>query len=339
MRKYLKILLISTLAITAMSCGKQSKTSDEDTLKMERVKVATLQKTKVGRKIELSTTLQGYETMNISPGVQGRIEHIYVDVGSEVKKGDMLVRMDQTQLNSTKLTLSNLEVEFNRVKTLYESGSLPQQTYDQTKLSLDQTKENLQYLQENTFVKARIPGVIAAKNYEDGELFAGAPILMLTQVHMLKALVSIPESFFPLVKEGMKMKLRSDIYPDNTFDASIETIYPTIDAATHTFQVKLKIPNSQKLLRPGMFVRTTLELGEIESILVPYQAVLKLVGSNNRYVFMNDNGVAKRVEVTLGQRFDELIEIKANSIKEGDQIVTLGQSRLVDGARLEMLND
>lgn len=339
MKKYLKILLISTLTLSVMGCGKQSKTSDEESSKVERVKVTQLQKTTVGRKIELSTTLQGYETMNISPGVQGRIEHIYVEVGSEVKKGDMLVRMDQTQLNNTKLTLSNLEVEFGRVKTLYESGTLPQQTYDQTKLAYDQTKENLQYLQENTFVKARIPGIIAAKNYEDGELFAGAPILMLTQVHMLKALVSIPESFFPLVKEGMKLQLRSDIYPNNTFDASIETVYPTIDAATHTFQVKLKIPNSQKLLRPGMFVRTTLELGEIESILVPYQAVLKLVGSNNRYIFMNDNGVAKRVEVTLGQRFDELIEIKAKDIKEGDQIVTTGQSRLIDGARLEVLND
>ena len=298
-----------------------------------------MQKIKGGRKIELSTTLQGYETMNISPGVQGRIEHIYVDVGSEVNVGDMLVRMDQTQLNNTKLTLANLEVEYQRVKTLYESGTLPQQTYDKTKLGYEQTKENLQYLQENTFVKARIPGVIAAKNYEDGELFSGVPILILTQLHQLKSLISIPESYFPLVKEGFKLQLRSDIYPGKTFDAVIETVYPTIDAATHSFQAKLRIPNADKKLRPGMFVRTTLELGEIESILVPYLAVLKLTGTNNRYVFINDNGIARRVEVTLGQRFDELIEIFAPGIKEGDEIVVLGQGRLVDGAKLEILRN
>lgn len=135
------------------------------------------------------------------------------------------------------------------------------------------------------------------------------------------------------------MQLRSDIYPGKTFDAVIETVYPTIDAATHSFQAKLRIPNADKKLRPGMFVRTTLELGEIESILVPYLAVLKLTGTNNRYVFINDNGIARRVEVTLGQRFDELIEIFAPGIKEGDEIVVLGQGRLVDGAKLEILRD
>lgn len=339
MTKHLKFFLIGIIALALAGCGTQSKDSDNEIARIERVKVTPLTKTKVGRKVELSTTLQGYETMNIAPGVQGRIEHIYVDVGSNVKKGDMLVRMDQTQLNSTKLSLANLEVEYGRVKTLYESGSLPQQTYDQTKLAYDQTKENLQFLEENTFVRARIPGVIAAKNYEDGELFAGAPILVLTQIHMLQALINIPETYFPLVKEGYKLELRSDIYPDRTFNATIETVYPTIDAATHTFQAKLRIPNSENLLRPGMFTRTTLELGEIESILVPYQAVLKLVGSNNRYVFINDNGIAKRVEVTLGQRFDEFVEIISNDIKEGDEIVTLGQRRLINGAHLEIVSN
>ncbi|HNS29183.1 MAG TPA: efflux RND transporter periplasmic adaptor subunit [Tenuifilaceae bacterium] len=339
MTKLFRFLVVFGMAATIVGCTTRAKDEETKAEKIERVKVAPLQKIKVGRKIELSTTLQGYETMNISPGVQGRIEHIYVDVGSEVNVGDMLVRMDQTQLNNTKLTLANLEVEYQRVKTLYESGTLPQQTYDKTKLGYEQTKENLQYLQENTFVKARIPGVIAAKNYEDGELFSGVPILILTQLHQLKSLISIPESYFPLVKEGFKLQLRSDIYPGKTFDAVIETVYPTIDAATHSFQAKLRIPNADKKLRPGMFVRTTLELGEIESILVPYLAVLKLTGTNNRYVFINDNGIARRVEVTLGQRFDELIEIFAPGIKEGDEIVVLGQGRLVDGAKLEILRD
>jgi len=332
-----KLLLLSTLVIAIASCGEKASEEQANNERAEKVKVTTLKKTTVARQIELSTTLQGYETMNIAPAVNGRIEHIYVEVGSRVKQGDMLVRMDQNQLNTTKLTLANLEVEFQRVKTLYETGTLPKQTYDQAKLSYEQTKQNLEFLTENTFVKARIPGVIAAKNYEDGELYAGTPILILTQIDQLKALVSIPESFFPLVKKGMKLSLRSDIYPDKAFEATIETIYPTIDAATHTFQAKLKIRNQNELLRPGMFVRTTLELGEIEGILVPYQSVLKLTGSNNRYVFINDKGIAKRVDVTLGQRYDEQIEIQTNGIKEGDQIITVGQGKLVDGAKLEII--
>ncbi|MDD4746996.1 MAG: efflux RND transporter periplasmic adaptor subunit [Salinivirgaceae bacterium] len=336
MNKLFKAFIVGSMAIAVISCGKKTEQQAEIE-KVEKVQVTKLSKTVIARHIELSTSLQGYETMNIAPAVTGRIEHIYHDVGSHIKAGDMLVRMDQTQLNNTKLTFANLGVEYERVKTLYESGSIPKQTYDQTKLAYEQTKQSLDFLTENTFYKARISGVIAAKNYEDGELYAGTPILILTQIHVLKAIISIPESFFPLVKKGMNLQLYSDIYPDHAFGAIIETVYPTIDAATHTFQVKLKVANDKGLLRPGMFVRTTLELGEIEAFIAPYQAVLKLIGSNNRYVFLNDNGVAKRVEVTMGQRFDDLIELKANGIKEGDEIVTVGQGKLVDGVKLEII--
>lgn len=336
MNKLFKAFIVGSLALAVIGCGNKSEQQAE-VEKVEKVKVSTLHKTAIARHIELSTSLQGYETMKIAPAVTGRIERIYHDVGSHVNAGDMLVRMDQTQLNTTKLTFANLEVEYDRVKTLYESGTIPKQTYDKTKLGYEQTKESLEFLTENTFVKARIPGVIAVKNYEDGELYAGTPILILTQIHLLKALINIPESYFPLVKGGMKLKLSSDIYPNQVFDATIETIYPTIDASTHTFQAKLIIPNAKELLRPGMFVRTTLELGELEAFIAPYQAVLKLIGSNNRYVFLNDNGIAKRVAVTLGQRFDNLIEIKTNGIKEGDQIVTVGQGKLVDGVKLEIV--
>ena len=336
MNKLFKAFIVGSMALVVLSCGNKTEQQAE-VEKVEKVKVTTLNKTTIARHIELSTTLQGYETMNIAPAVTGRIERIYHDIGSHVNAGDMLVRMDQTQLNTTKLTFANLKVEFERVKSLYESGTIPEQTYDKTKLGYEQTKENLEFLTENTFVKARIPGVIAAKNYEDGELYAGTPILILTQIHLLKAVINIPESYFPLVKEGLKLQLYSDIYPKQKFEAIIETIYPTIDATSHTFQAKIKIQNTKELLRPGMFMRTTLELGEIEAFIAPYQAVLKLIGSNNRYVFLNDNGVAKRVEVTMGQRFDNLIEIKANGIKEGDEIVTVGQGKLVDGVKLEII--
>jgi RND family efflux transporter MFP subunit len=245
--------------------------------------------------------------------------------------------MDQTQLTTTRLTFANLKVEMNRMEALHQTGSISQQAYDQMKLGYEQTEESLAFLEKNTFVKADFSGVISAKNYENGELFTGMPILVLTQLNMLKALVNIPETYFPLVKEGKKVSLKSDIYPDNEFTATIETVYPTIDAATHTFQVKLKITNPKEILRPGMFARATLEMGEIETLLLPYQVVLKLQGTNERFIFVNDNGVAKRVVVTLGQRFDDKIEIISDELKEGDIVVSTGQSRLVTGAKLEVV--
>ncbi|MDR0603630.1 MAG: efflux RND transporter periplasmic adaptor subunit [Bacteroidales bacterium] len=339
MNKFIQITGIAVSVISLMSCG-GNKDSQKNTIEnnVERVEIMALNKEKIAHTLTLSTTLQGYETMNVSPSLTGKIEQINVDVGSRVRQGQTLVVMDQNQLNTARLTFANLKVEMNRMESLHKTGSISQQAYDQLKLQHDQTEETLAFLERNTFVKADFSGVISAKNYENGELYSGAPILILTQINTLKALVNIPETYYPLLKEGKKVSLKSDIYPNQEFTATIETVYPTIDATTHTFQVKLKIPNAKEILRPGMFARVNMEMGEIESLLVPHQAVLKLQGSNERYVYMNDNGIAKRVVVTLGQRFDDKVEIISNEIKENDQIVITGQSRLVTGSKLEIIN-
>ena len=331
------------LAVTVMAaCGGKSENRQATTTKKEaeKVKVQTLQSERIAKQLELSSTLEGYETMNIAPSITGHIEHIYVEVGSRVQKGSILVRMDQTQLNTTRINLNSTKTELDRVTALKASGSVSEQVYDQTKAGYDQLVETERFQNENTFVRAQFAGVISAKNYEDGEMYTGAPILTLTQISRLKAIINIPETYYPLVKQGMKVDVYSDIYPDKVFPATIEIVYPTIDPTSHTFQAKLNIPNGGEKIRPGMFVRTTLSLGQIDAIVVPYQSVLKLTGSNDRYVFTNQDGTAHRVAVTLGQRFDDRIEIMPvipGDLKEGDQLVVTGQARLVDGAKLEVV--
>ena len=331
----------STLCAAAAlaACGPKQTETVATEERAEIVETTAIAKQTISRVLEVSTTLEGYQTMNVAPSVTGKIEHIYVEVGSSVAQGDMLVRMDQNQYNTTKLTHTNLGIEMQRLEALKETGAVSDQTYDQTKLSYDQTTESLSFLEKNTFVKAAFSGVISAKNYEDGELYSGQPILVLTQIGTLKALIGVPESYFPQVKKGMKVNILSDIYPDTVFPATIETIYPTVDASSHTFQVKVRIPNGGLKLRPGMYVHTTMEMGMAEAVIVPYQAVQKLTGSNDRYVFIDDGGVAKRVFVQLGQRFDQDIEIISNEISEGDRLVTVGQAKLVDGSKLNVVKE
>lgn len=332
--KIFKFTVLSAALLALVSCGPKQENAAVESVRKEVVKVTPLKVEEISRVIEFSTTLQGYETMSISPSVTGKIEHIYVEVGDRVKEKDMLVRMDQMQLNTTKLTFANLATNMERMESLHQAGSISQQNYDQAKLNYEQTKENLAFLEENTFVKARCNGVISAKNYEDGELYSGQPILVLTQIDVLKAYVNIPEQFFPKVKAGMKIDIVSDIYPGQVFQGVVEIVHPTIDATSHTFQAKVRIPNGKDLLRPGMYVRTTLAMGKENTIVVPYQSVLKLIGSNDRYVYINENGVAKRVFVKLGQRFDDKIEIFGEGIHEGVELVTVGQAKLVDGVQL-----
>ena len=330
-----KLFLYSLAVLTLIGCTKQTETEQKE--RVEQVSTTVLHPREIERVINVSTNLQGYLTLNVAPSLTGKIEHIFVEVGDKVTKGQALATMDQTQYKTTKISFANIGVEKNRVEQLLKSGSATQQQLDQLTTQYNSTKEQLDFLEINTYVKAPFEGVISAKNYEDGELYSGQPIVVLALIDKLKALVAIPETYFPLFKEGMKLTLASDIYPNQTFPATVEVVYPTIDASSHTFQMKIVIPNSKQLLRPGMYVTTTIGLGKAKAIVVPYQSVEKLVGANDRYVFINENGYAKRVAVELGQRFDQDIEIIAPEITDGVELVTLGQHKLVDGVKLNVV--
>lgn len=337
-------LAMAVMAITgvATSCSKKDdKKADASAVeeKIERVRVEKVQTQTIDRIHECTAVLEGYETQNVSPSLTGIIEKRFKDVGDRVATGELLVRMDQTQLKQAKLQLANLENEMKRMDALLAGGNVTQQIYDQTKLGYDQAKEQVEFLTNNTFFKATFPGIVSARNFESGELFNGArPILTVVQVNMLKTIINLPESYFPNVKVGMKLDVISDIYPDAKFPAVIETIYPTVDAATHTFQCKVRVPNGNMKLRPGMYIHTSVNVGKAKILAVPYQSVMKLTGSNERYLFLNDNGSAKRVTVEMGQRINRMVEVISDVVADGDEVVTQGQARLVDGAKMEIMD-
>lgn len=335
-----KIVLFAAACLMLAGCKKETAVAVADAEdRVETVSTTTLQLAEIQRELTLSSNLQGYQTVNVSPSLQGKIEHIYVEVGNRVAAGQDLVRMDQQQYKTTSLQVANLNTEMARMEGLIQSGSVSQQQYDQVKLGLDQATESLEFLKKNTYVKAPFTGVIAAKNYEDGELYAGQPIVVLTEVDRLKTLVAIPESYIPLVKEGMKLTLRSEVFPDREFQGTIEVVYPTVDAASHTFMIKVVIPNRDRTLRPGMYVTTTLQLGKANVITVPYSTVLKLIGANDRYVFVNEGGYAKRVSVEMGQRFGDNVEISGEGIEPGVEVITKGEAKLIDGIKIKVVNE
>ncbi|HNZ84818.1 MAG TPA: efflux RND transporter periplasmic adaptor subunit [Paludibacteraceae bacterium] len=340
MKKGIKISMLMLAVIALLNaCTPKAEKKQEEEIRVENVKTAVLETQEIARKIDFSTTLEPYNKVMVAPTMAGRIDKIHVEVGSKVQANQLLVEMDKTTYLQTKVSFDNLAVDFQRISTLYNSGNIAQQTYDQTKAQYESLKTNVQNLERNTFLRAPFSGVIAAKNYENGELYAGTPILLLVDMANLKAHINIPESYYPSIKEGMNVAITSDVFTDKEFKGIIEIVSPVIDATTHTFQVQIKISNAGGVLRPGMFARIGVDFDKINAKVVPYQAVLKLQGSNERYVYVNKNGVAKRVKVQMGKRYDDKIEILSDELKEGDQLVVVGQARLVDGVKVNVVNE
>jgi RND family efflux transporter MFP subunit len=309
------------------------------------VKVMALSKTKISRTIDYTATILPFEEVNMAPSAPGRIEKIYVEVGDRINKGDKLFLMDRTQLFQLKLQLSNLEKDLNRIDTLLRSGSAKQQQYDQMKTQYDVTKTNVDFMEQNTLLKAPFAGIVTGKYFEDGEIYSGSPttlsgrsaVVTIQQVNPLKVDVSISEQFFPLIKNGMKASITADVYKNETFTGSVYRIYPTINSATRSFITEVQLANRNDLLKPGMFVRVSMDLGEVETFVVPANTVLVQEGTNLRYVFVEESNSAKRVEVLIGKRFDDQLEIISENLKEGDRLVTEGQSKLISSEKIEVV--
>jgi membrane fusion protein, multidrug efflux system len=352
--KYLR--LISAIVISGLifsACSSKSTNSTANTAEAAAVaekaaipvKVMGLAKTKIARTVDYTATILPFEEVNMAPSTPGRIDKIYVEVGDKVNKGDDLFLMDRTQLYQLKLQLSSLEKDLNRIDTLLKSGSAKQQQYDQMKTQYDVTKTNVEFMEQNTLLKAPFFGVVTGKYFENGEMYSGTPttqtgrsaVVTVMQVNPLKVNVSISEQYYPLIKKGMKASVTSDVYKGETFTGNVFRIAPTVSSATRSFNTEVELPNRNDLLKPGMFVRVSMDLGEVETFVVPANTVLVQEGTNIRFVFVEKNNVAERIEVLLGKRFDDQLEIISSGIKEGDMLVTEGQARLINGDKIEIV--
>ncbi|MGD0341872.1 MAG: efflux RND transporter periplasmic adaptor subunit, partial [Bacteroidales bacterium] len=142
--------------------------------------------------------------------------------------------------------------------------------------------------------------------------------------------------YYPLVKNGMKAEITADVYKGETFTGTIFRVYPTINPATRSFISELELQNRNDMLKPGMFVRVSLNLGEVETFVVPANTVLQQEGTNQRFVFLAQDNAAKRVVVTLGQRFDDMLEIVSSDLKAGDLLISDGQAKLINGDKIKI---
>jgi RND family efflux transporter MFP subunit len=342
MKNWFRLLPLAGLGIL-VSCGqKQEAKTQKEEIKVEsKVKVnTTIAELRAVDNIATYTANVQADIINqITPAMPGRIEKIYADVGDKVHKGQLLVQMESSNLQQQSAQLANLERDYERYNELLKVGGIAQQTVDQVQTQIDILKANMKNVQDNTQLRSPIEGVVTARNYDNGNVFSQLPILTVQQLSSLKAIINVSESYFTRVKVGMPAEiLLSDVYGEEKFFGRVKLIYPTIDAATHTFGVEVAINNPSNRVRPGMYAKVSLNFGVNDRIVIPDAAVQKQVGSNDRYVYVIENGLARYSKVELGQRLGDRYEI-VSGITAGQEIVITGQTRLIDGTPVEIIKN
>ncbi|MDR2585813.1 MAG: efflux RND transporter periplasmic adaptor subunit [Prevotellaceae bacterium] len=342
MNSKISILVFSIVLLTA-GCNRGGKqgTMDKEVGTVEtivEVKVQTVYLQSVEQEqIYTGTILPNTRNMISSFQATMRIDKIMVEVGDYVTEGQLLVRMEETNYLQAKMQVENLKVDFGRVEALYQSGGVSKQQLDQMKVQLEVAQESLANLQKNTFLKSPVSGTVTMRNFDNGDLTGGQPILQVQQLNPLKILINIQEVYYPLVKPLMAASIRLESYPDDLFEAKVKLVYPTIDPVTHTFTTEMVVNNTNMKIRPGMFARVSFVFGSKERIVVPDRAVVKQSGVNDRYVYvLNSDQTVSYTKVVLGQRMGSTYEL-LSGLQDGDIVVTAGLTRLVDGTKVKVV--
>lgn len=302
------------------------------------VEVRAVYKEEVPQDAVYSSSVQAQAVNNIAPQSGNRIQKINVEIGDFVSQGQILAEMDKVQLEQAELKLKNDEAELARVRQLLDEGGISQSDFDQLQLAFNVSKSSFKNLQDNTVLRSPISGVVSARNYDKGDMYTmGQPIFTVQQITPVKILVGISESDYTRVKKGDKATVNADALPGKEFQGTIVRLYPTMDAATHTFMAEVQVRNEKRELRPGMYARVKVNFGSSNSITVEDAAVVKQQGSGQRSVFVLDeetSTVSVR-NVELGRHFDGKYEI-LSGLEEDEKVVVKGQAVLKAGQKVEV---
>lgn len=335
-----RTIIYVAAAVMAVSCGNNnSKTAEQPQaaeVRLPNVTIMAASYKDVPQSDVYTANVEAYAKNNIAPQSPSRIQKIYVEVGDFVRAGQIVAKMDEVSLNQSKLSMANDSLEYSRIKKLYEQGGVSKSDFDAMELKYNVTRSQYQNLLENTILRSPVSGVITARNYDQGDMYGGSPIYVVEQITPVKLYVGISEMDYTRVKKNDTVTLTADALPGKTFTGRIARIYPTIDAATHTFTAEVNVANRDRLLRPGMYARVTVNFGSNHSIVVPDDCVVKQQGSGVRSVFvLQADNTVKEIVVTLGRHFGTEYEI-LSGIAEGDKVVVKGQASLKNGSKVNV---
>lgn len=304
----------------------------------------TIQLEETSATLAFPGTFEVQKETKLSSESQGKINHISVEVGSHVRKGQLLIQLDNAllklQLESADVQVEQLQADVNRFTILADADAIQKIQLEKAQFALKSAKIQRSTLIEQlnkTSIKAPFDGIITAKLTEVGAFAApGVPLLQLSDISTLRFTVNVSERDLSRFFENKVYNVTADAFP--SFSLSGKTIMIGSKATMgSSFPVQLAVKNTADFsLKSGMFGKVIIHTGEQKmGLLIPSSAIVGT--SNNRQVYVIKNGKASLQTVKI----DHYINNKAvilSGLTSGDQIVTKGLHNLYNGAKVKINN-
>ena len=310
-----------------------------------------------------SGTARTERIINLSFRSSGIITNFNINIGQEVKKGELLSRLDNVQArlsyesavsaqNSAESQMNTAKLSLERTRVLYEKGSVSLSEYESAKNSYKTAQASFESAQRKVgieqeqirygFLYAPEDGIIAAVNAEIEEnVSAGQNIAILNAGTEMEISLGLPESIIPRISNDMKVNIAFPVLADSSFSGVVTEVSPSVDSNTATYPVRVVVSNPSEAIRSGMAANVTFDLGSLNEdskfLVVPPIAVGE--DGNGRFVFLlnesNDKVTVEKKYISVGSLSSEGFTV-TSGLSLGDKIATAGLQTLLDGQEVRV---
>ncbi|AET68126.1 RND family efflux transporter, MFP subunit [Desulfosporosinus orientis DSM 765] len=315
-------------------------------------------------------SLEATEEGTVSSKVSGKVIQVMFENGQVVSQGAPLVKLDdqdilnniassesklkslQINLEKNQLNLENAQRSYERTKYLFDQGAVPkvdleaaETSLKSAQIDLESTKANINSAQidlnnlknslDNTTITAPVSGVMDGKSVELG-LFAnvGATFGKVKNISPINAVIEVGQDDLSSVKVGQAAKVKVGT---KEYDGAVKTIEASADPNARVFKCKIEVPNQEQSLKPGMYANVDIISNQkAEMLVVPTDA---LGGTPGNYsVFVNEDGIARKHAVSIGEIAEGYVEIKSG-LSKGDNVIITNVNTLQDGDEVTVVKE
>ncbi len=285
-------------------------------------------------------TLKANEETEIRPETDGRVVSVAFNEGQVVKKGTLLLKTDdselQAQLRQNIVLTDQARREMNRRKELLKSRGISQEEYDAAQVkfeSLEAEQELIKVKIAKTEIRAAFTGTVGLRLVSEGAYVNSSTLITtLQQVDPIKIEFSVPEQYFEHLRQGIPVEFSVE-GSDRVFRGEVYAIDPRIEETTRTIRLRARCSNVDGYLLPGAFARVKFDLvTNKESIMIPARAIIPVL--NGQQVFIIENGTAQTRDVTIGRRLEGEVEV-TGGLNSGDSLVLSGLLQIKPGSKVK----
>ncbi|MCX8114488.1 MAG: efflux RND transporter periplasmic adaptor subunit [Burkholderiaceae bacterium] len=308
------------------------------------VEVVVLQPARISEELQAVGSLRSNESVMLRPEVSGRIATIAFRDGQPVKRGQLLVALDSS-LNQAEVAQARAELDLaisnlKRTEDLARKNFVSSSAQEQAASNVDVLAAKLKLAEARLakmLILAPFDGVVGIRSVSLGDYVReGTDLVNVEDIHILKVDFRLPERYFTQLKVGQAVEVFADALPGARYAGTVEAINPRIDASGRSLEVRARLANTDGRLRPGMFARVRVIVGErVNALLVPEEAIVPL--GDDFFVYTVADGKANRVRVKLGVRRESQVEL-LEGVKPGDRVVTAGMRVQRDGQPVRVVN-